>query len=50
MTISVDSELLKWAEQLVNEKIFYNRSHAIEYCMQYIKQHKKVPLPDTESE
>ncbi|MBS3136452.1 hypothetical protein J4401_05840 [Candidatus Woesearchaeota archaeon] len=33
ITITIEKELLKWIDSKVGEKIFANRSHAIEYLI-----------------
>jgi len=44
ITVSLDREIIKWIENAVSNKIFYNKSHAIEFCLEYIKKHNKLPL------
>ena len=33
ITITVDKDLLKWIDSMVDEKVFANRSHAIEFLI-----------------
>lgn len=33
ITITIDSELLAWIDEKVDQKIFANRSHALEFLM-----------------
>jgi len=36
--ITIDPELVKWIDQMIKEKKFSNRSHAIEYAVYQIKK------------
>lgn len=36
-SISLDEELLKWIDQQIKTKRFANRTHAIEYALQKLK-------------
>lgn len=42
-TVSMDNDLLEWLDKMVDEKIFLNRSHAVEFC---VKQFSTVPIQD----
>lgn len=33
ITITIDKELLKWIDKKIQEKIFANRSHALEFLI-----------------
>lgn len=33
ITITIDNELLEWLDKQIDEKIFANRSHGIEYLI-----------------
>ena len=33
ITITIDKELLKWLDSKVNERIFANRSHGLEFLI-----------------
>jgi len=33
ITLTIDKELLAWVDEKVAQKIFSNRSHALEYLM-----------------
>ena len=33
ITITIDKELLKWLDRKVEDKIFSNRSHGLEYLI-----------------
>jgi metal-responsive CopG/Arc/MetJ family transcriptional regulator len=42
ITITVDKELLAWLDAKIEERIFANRSHGVEYLIrQKIKQEKE---------
>jgi len=37
-SIALDEELLKWIDKMISIKRFANRTHAIEYALQKIKE------------
>jgi Arc/MetJ-type ribon-helix-helix transcriptional regulator len=37
ISITIDPELVNWIDQMIQEKKFANRSHAIEYAVYQIK-------------
>jgi Arc/MetJ-type ribon-helix-helix transcriptional regulator len=37
-SIALDEELLKWVDEMIKRKRFANRTHAIEYCLQHVKE------------
>jgi Arc/MetJ-type ribon-helix-helix transcriptional regulator len=37
-SIAIDEELLKWIDEMVERKRFANRTHAIEYCLQHVRE------------
>jgi hypothetical protein len=37
-SIALDEDLLKWIDKMVNNKRFANRTHAIEYALQKVKE------------
>ncbi|MGD1055728.1 MAG: ribbon-helix-helix domain-containing protein [Nitrososphaerales archaeon] len=37
-SISLDSDLLKWIDKEIEHKRFANRTHAIEYALQRLKE------------
>jgi Arc/MetJ-type ribon-helix-helix transcriptional regulator len=37
-SVALDSDLLKWVDQKVEKKRFANRTHAIEYALQRLKE------------
>jgi metal-responsive CopG/Arc/MetJ family transcriptional regulator len=42
ITITIDKELLEWLDKQIDEKIFANRSHGIEYLIKRrIKDEKR---------
>ncbi len=45
ITITVDKKLLKWLDNKVEEKVFANRSHGLEFLLQqkvnWEKKHKE---------
>jgi Arc/MetJ-type ribon-helix-helix transcriptional regulator len=41
-SIALDSELLKWIDAEVVKKRFANRTHAIEYALQRLKEAKNL--------
>lgn len=38
---TIPLELYNWIEEQIKKKRFYNRSHAIEYCLDYVKEEEK---------
>ena len=36
--ISLSKELCEWIEKKIEEKVFYNRSHAIEFAVDKLKK------------
>lgn len=34
ITITIDTELLDWIDKNIDDKVFANRSHAMENCVQ----------------
>ncbi len=40
ITITIDKELLDWLDKKINEKIFANRSHGIEFLINQKKEGK----------
>ncbi|MEM3463805.1 MAG: ribbon-helix-helix domain-containing protein [Candidatus Bathyarchaeia archaeon] len=43
-SIALDEELLAWIDKLVASKRFANRTHAIEYAIQRLKERAKEEL------
>jgi Arc/MetJ-type ribon-helix-helix transcriptional regulator len=43
-SIALDEELLSWVEEMVRKKRFANRTHAIEYALQRIKEQETEEL------
>jgi len=41
IAISVDNDLVKWIESQIKTKKFANRSHGIEYCIEFTKNNEK---------
>ncbi len=41
ITITVDSELLKWLDEKISQKIFANRSHGIEFLISQKSKEEK---------
>lgn len=42
ITITVEKQLLKWLDEKVNERVFANRSHGLEFLIQqYVNLEKK---------
>jgi len=37
-SVSMDEDLTKWLDKLVDEKIFSSRSHALEFCVKQISK------------
>lgn len=37
VTISVNTDLVKWIELMIEKGIFFNVSHAFQYCVMYTK-------------
>ena len=40
-SVALDEELLEWIDKLVASKRFANRTHAIEYALQRLKEREK---------
>jgi Arc/MetJ-type ribon-helix-helix transcriptional regulator len=40
-SIALDTELLKWIDQEIKTKRFANRTHAIEYALQKLRENQK---------
>lgn len=38
VTVTVDQDLMKWVDQLVEDKKFRNRSHAVEYALYELRK------------
>ena len=47
IAISIDQELYDWLKRQVDseERTFASMSHAIEYCIAYLKKDKEFELP-----
>ena len=41
ITITIDKELLDWLDKKVDEKIFANRSHGLEFLANWKKKQRK---------
>lgn len=41
LTITVDSELIKWIDEEIRKKRFSSRSHAFEFCVHRVKEKEK---------
>lgn len=40
-SVSLDEELLSWVDSLISSKRFANRTHAIEYALQRLREQGK---------
>jgi Arc/MetJ-type ribon-helix-helix transcriptional regulator len=40
-SITLDEDLLSWVDKLIESKRFANRTHAIEYALQRLKERQK---------
>lgn len=40
-SIALDQDLLKWVDQEIEKKRFANRTHAIEFALQQLKDSRK---------
>ena len=40
-SVAIDSEMLKWIDSQIEKKVFANRSHAVEYALQKLKEESK---------
>ena len=41
LSITVDSELIKWIDEEIKKKRFSSRSHAFEFCVNHVKEKEK---------
>ena len=50
LAISIDQELYDWLRRQVDseERTFASMSHAIEYCIAYLKKDREFKLPPKE--
>ena len=39
ITVKIDDELNDWIEKMKKKKKFRNRTHAVEYCITFTKEH-----------
>jgi Arc/MetJ-type ribon-helix-helix transcriptional regulator len=40
--MDLDPDLLTWIEEMIEKKRFANRTHAIEYALQRLKEQEKM--------
>lgn len=40
-SITIDEDLLSWIDKLIESKRFANRTHAIEYALQRLREREK---------
>lgn len=40
--VSVDSDLAKWVDNQVDERVFHNRSHAVNQALEELRKKKAV--------
>lgn len=40
-SVAIDIELLKWIDSQIDKKVFANRSHAVEFALQKLKDVSK---------
>ena len=43
ITVKIDDELNEWMQRMIKKRKFRNRTHAIEYCIMYTKEHDGAP-------
>jgi len=43
-SIALDENLLSWIEEMIERKRFANRTHAIEYALQRLKEQQEEEL------
>ena len=43
-SVALDEELLTWIEEMVKKKRFANRTHAIEYALQRLREQEREEL------
>jgi Arc/MetJ-type ribon-helix-helix transcriptional regulator len=43
-SVALDEELLEWIDKLIASKRFANRTHAIEYALQRLREREKNEL------
>lgn len=45
LSITVDSELIKWIDEEIEKKRFSSRSHGFEFCVNHVKVKEKRKEP-----
>lgn len=43
-SVALDQDLLSWIEEMIERKRFANRTHAIEYALQRLKEQEEEEL------
>jgi len=38
ISVTIDSELLEWVDEQIEEHRFASRSHAVEYCLNSVRE------------
>ena len=41
VSMTIDAELLRWLDSKIKTKKFANRSHAVEYCVEFTRKRDK---------
>jgi len=47
-SVTLDRDLLSWIDRLIDSKRFANRTHAIEYALQRLREREEEELHTTE--
>lgn len=46
ITITLEDNVLKWLDENIEKKRFYNYQHAIEYCISQVMNEESIPIPE----
>jgi len=46
ITITLEDDALKWLDENIEKKRFYNYQHAIEYCISQVMNEKSISIPE----
>ena len=46
ITITLEDDVLKWLDENINKKRFYNYQHAVLYCIRHVMSGKCITIPE----